>query len=313
MTINHRIKKIPDKPGVYFFLDKKGKILYIGRATSLRKRILSYFQRLLDLRIKEMVDRAKKIKFRTTETILESIILEANLIKKHWPKYNVKERDNRSFIYVVIPKADYPYPILVRERELGKILPAKTIRIFGPYQSLNLIKNALRIIRRIFPYSTCRPNSGKPCFNYQIGLCPGACIGKISPKEYQKNIRNIILLLEGKRKNLLKKLEKENPDKIKNLEHIQDVSLIDNSEIENWKLKIGNFNRRIEGYDVSHLSGKETVGAMVVFKNGEPDKSQYRLFKIRNAKNNDLEALKEMVLRRFNHREWDFPEFGDTM
>lgn len=313
MALIDQAKKLPDKPGVYFFFDKKGTILYIGRATSLKKRVTSYFQKFLEPRIGEMVKKAAKIKFQKTDTVLESIILEANLIKKHWPKYNVKERDNHSFVYVVIPeKIDYSYPMLVRERELEKLSPqfrsGRALRVFGPYQSLGLIKNALRIIRRIFPYSSCKPNSGKACFNYQVGLCPGACIGKISKTEYRKNIKNIILLLEGKKKNLLNKLEKENPDKIKNLEHVRDVALIDNSEIWNIIPGIKNFSRRIEGYDISHLSGKETVGSMVVFSNGEADKTQYRLFKIRNAGNNDLEALREMLSRRFNHREWAYPD-----
>jgi excinuclease ABC subunit C len=307
MKLVEQAKKLPDKPGVYFFLGKKGTILYIGRATSLKKRVASYFQRFLDPRIKEMVENAAKLKFQKTDTVLESIILEANLIKKHWPKYNIKERDNCSFVYVVIPqKMDFPYPMLFRERELEKL--SINGKIFGPYQSLGLIKNALRIIRRIFPYSSCKPNSGKACFNYQVGLCPGACVGKISKQEYQKNIKNIILLLEGKKKNLLKKLEKENPDKIKNLEHVRDVALIDNSEIWNLGFRIRNFAQRIEGYDISHLSGKETVGSMVVFSNGEADNTQYRLFKIRGAGNNDLEALREVILRRFHHREWNFPE-----
>jgi len=304
MNLINQAKKLPDKPGVYFFLNKKGKILYIGRATSLRKRVSNYFQKFIEPRLKEMLKLATKIKHKETDTLLESIFLEANLIKKHWPKYNVKERDNRSFVYIVIPKIDYPYPMLVRERELEKFLPSG--KIFGPYQSLGLIRNALRIVRRIFPYSSCRPNSGKSCFNYQIGLCPGACVGKISKQEYRKNINNIISLLEGKKKNLLKKLEKENPEKIKSLEHIQDVALISYDEL--GRPYLSKFNR-IEGYDISHLTGKEPFGSMVVFTNGEPDKSEYRLFKIRTAKKqDDLGSLREVISRRLRHREWVFPD-----
>jgi len=311
MKLINQAKKLPDKPGVYFFLNKKGKILYIGRATSLRKRVLNYFQKFIEPRLKEMLELATKIKHKETDTVLESIFLEANLIKRHWPKYNVKERDNRSFVYVVIPKIDYPYPMLVRERELEKFLPSG--KIFGPYQSSGLIRNALRIIRRIFPYSTClpagrpgNPYPGKPCFNYQIGLCPGACVGKISKQEYRKNISNIISLLEGEKKNLLKRLEKENPEKIKNLEHIQDVALISRDEMGH--LYYGKFNR-IEGYDISHLAGKEPFGSMVVFTNGEPDKNEYRLFKIRTAKKqDDSGSLKETISRRLRHREWAFPD-----
>ena len=324
MKLINQAKKLPDKPGVYFFLNKKGKILYIGRATSLRKRVASYFPArggqakiYYDPRKRELIKKSVRIKYKKTDTVLESIFLEANLIKKYWPKYNVKERDNRSFVYIVIPKIDYPYPMLVRERELEKFSPrlhsGQMPRVFGPYQSSGLIRNALRIIRRIFPYSTClpagrpaRPNSGKPCFNYQIGLCPGVCVGKISKQEYRKNISNIISLLEGEKKNLLKRLEKENPEKIKNLEHIQDVALISRDEMGH--LYYGRFNR-IEGYDISHLTGKEPFGSMVVFTNGEPDKNEYRLFKIRTAKKqDDLGSLKETISRRLRHREWAFPD-----
>ncbi|MFN3301604.1 MAG: GIY-YIG nuclease family protein [Patescibacteria group bacterium] len=303
-------QKIPLSPGVYTFIDKKGDVLYVGRAISLRKRLQQYFQKNLDPRIEEMVKKAKEIKFFKTENLLEAIILEANLIKKYWPKYNIKERDDRSFIYIVIPKKiDFPKPIIVRGKDIKNLkLKDENFYIFGPYQSLSLIKNALRIIRRIFPYSLCKPYDPnqkgplRPCFDYQIGLCPGTCIGKISKEDYQKNIENIVLLLSGKKEDLLKKLKEENPDKIKSLKHIQDVSLITKEE-NLWK----NFFR-IEGYDISHLSGKETYGSMVVFINNRPDKKEYRLFKIKEAPlNNDLKALAEVISRRFKHIEWHLP------
>ncbi|OGZ34879.1 MAG: hypothetical protein A3A94_03070 [Candidatus Portnoybacteria bacterium RIFCSPLOWO2_01_FULL_43_11] len=303
MNLLSQAKKLPLSSGVYLFLDKKGRILYVGRAISLRKRVMNYFRKDLDPRIKEMVSLATKIKCQKTETILEAIISEANLIKKYWPKYNVREKDNRSFIYLIIPKTDFPRPLIVRQRELQKFPSARAF-IFGPYQSISLLKNALRIIRRIFPYGTCQPFSGKPCFNYQIGLCPGLCLGKITKKDYQKNIKNIILLLSDRKKRLFKKLKKENPEKARGLKHLQDVSLILKEEFS----LISKINR-IEGYDISHLTGKEPIGAMVVFINGQPDNSQYRLFKIKEApKNDDLRALAEVIKRRFNHPEWPWPD-----
>lgn len=296
-------KKLPETSGVYKFVDRNNKVLYVGRAVNLKKRVLSYFNKSLDLRILEMVESANKIKYQKTETLLEAIILEANLIKKYWPKYNVKEKDNRSFIYIVIAKDKYPKVLFVRGRELQKFL-SKKFYIFGPYQSFSLIKNALKIIRRIFPYSNCTPFVGKPCFDYQIGLCPGICIGKIEEEEYKKNIQNIILLLSGKKKRLLEKLKKENPELIKGIKHLEDVSLVLKENLPYFS----HFSR-IEGYDISHLAGKETFGAMVVFVNNEPDKSQYRLFKIKEApKNDDLRALSEVITRRFRHQEWQYPD-----
>lgn len=314
-----QVRQFPDSPGVYRFLDAKGVILYIGRATSLRKRVGNYFTKRIDARIAEMVSLARDVRFVRTDTVLEAIILEANLIKKHWPKYNVKDKDNRSFLYIVIPKtgmharrrkddkadaADFPKPFIVRHRELEKFSAVKA-DVFGPYQSVSLVKNALKIIRKIFPYSTCSIGSGKPCFDYQIGRCPGACIGAITKKEYQKNIRNIILLLSGKKELLLKRLAKEHPEKAASLRHIQDVSLITRDELTQESVAM----HRIEGYDISHLTGKETYGSMVVFTDGEADTEFYRLFAIKNAAaSDDLHALEEMLVRRLRHVEWDLPD-----
>lgn len=303
MDLLSKAKKLPLSPGIYQWMDRKGEILYIGRATSLRRRVLQYFRKDIDPRIAEMVASAYDIKHKTTDTVLESVILEANLIKKHWPKYNVKDKDNRSFVYVAIPKTDYPHPIIVRERELQKY-PVATNKIFGPYQSAMLVKNALRIIRRIIPYSTCKPNQGKPCFDRQIGVCPGICTGEISKQDYQKNIKNIVLLLSGQKKRLLGKLKKENPQQAAAFQHIQDVTLISRDEL------IGESRRqRIEAYDISHFAGKEPIGAMTVFTDGQPDKAQYRLFNIKEAPtSDDLAALEEVLTRRLRHKEWQLPD-----
>ncbi len=301
-----KAKNFPASSGVYLFYGAKNTVLYVGRATSLKKRIASYFRQNIDPRIKEMVSLSKKLEFKKTHNLLEAIILEANLIKKYWPKYNIKDKDNRSFTYIVFPRGKYTRPILVRERELKKFYAQE--KVFGPYQNQYLIKKALKIIRRIFPYSTCVPLSGKACFEYQIGLCPGACVGKITEQEYQNNIKNIILLLEGKNKQLIKKLKKENPDKLLALKHLEDTSLIHNSELNIFNTNVESV--RIEGYDISHLSGKETYGSMVVFTNNVPDKKLYRLFKIRGiSANDDLRALREIIERRLKHKEWPYPNF----
>lgn len=303
MNLLNKARKFPDSPGVYIFLGKNKKILYAGRSVSLKKRILNYFRSDIDARIREMVSLARNLKYKKTDTLLEAIILEANVIKKYWPKYNVKDKDNRSFIYLVIPKEDYPRPIIIRQKELVRV--PKTWHLFGPYQSASLLESALRIIRRIFPYSTCKPFLGKPCFDYQIGLCPGICVGKISKKEYQNNIRNLEMILAGQKERLFKKLRKENPNAIKALKQIQDVSLMKKEE-----LKKPEDEMRIEAYDISHLTGKETYGAMAVFENGKANTNEYRLFKIKNAPaNDDLRALEEMIERRFKHKEWQYPDF----
>jgi excinuclease ABC subunit C len=301
-SLKDKLKLVPKKPGVYFWLGPQKEILYVGRATSLKNRLTQYFQKDIDPRIAEMVSFAIDIKFEETETLLDAIILEAEYIKKYWPKYNVRDRDDRSFIYLVIPKTDFAKPLIVRGSDLRRFSGGRA-EIFGPYQSFHLLQNALRLIRRIFPYGTCQPGSGRACFDYQIGLCPGACINAISKTAYQKNIANICLFLRGKKKNLLKKLMKENPEKLKALQHLQDVSLLTRPDnLQEMRIS------RIEGYDISHHGGKESYGSMVVFEDGEASKAQYRLFKIKQAPEGDDErALEEVLGRRLKHPEWPRP------
>lgn len=332
----NQIKKLPDTAGVYLF--KKGKeILYIGKATSLKDRVRSYFSAdLINTRgqfIVDMVSKSDKVDYLETDSVLEAIILEANLIKKHQPKYNTKEKDDKSYNYVVITKEDFPRVLLVRGRELEKLNDQSgglNVKYkFGPYPNGSAIKEGLKIIRKIFPYrDKCKASKDspwKPCFNRQIGLCPGVCVGEISKKEYGEIIRNIKYFLEGKKKTLIKKLEREmkeyakkqefeKADKAKrvlfSLNHIQDVALIKKSEkesVERVSSELTVF--RIEAYDVSHISGTNMVGAMVVIENGELKKSDYRKFKIRSVNSpNDIVALKEILERRLKHKEWRFPD-----
>lgn len=312
MTIREKLKQIskkfPNTPGVYFWLGADKKPLYIGRAGSLKKRIASYFL-TKDPRISEMVGLAKNLKFQKTDTLLEAIILEANLIRKFWPKYNVKEKDNRSFLYIVITNDEFPRLLTIRARELEKysVTEKSAKAVFGPYQSYHLLRATLDIIQRIFPFTTDKENVGKACFHYQIGLCPGVCVGAISKKEYGEIIRNLILFLRGDKKRLFARLKKQNPEAIKSLQHVQDVSLL--AGADTLMKRGGAFaSGRIEGYDISHLSGKEPVGAMVVFENGEKDVSQYRLFTIKGEARDDLGMLREVLERRLNHPEWPLPE-----
>lgn len=298
------LKEIPKTPGVYFWYGANKEILYVGRAVNLKNRLSQYFQKNIDSRIAEMVSQATDLKFTICESLLEAIILEASNIKKYWPKYNIVDRDDRSFIYIAInSKEEYPRPIIIRGQDLKKF-PSRAYQLFGPYQSYYLMNSALRLLRRIFPYSTCTPKNGKACFDYQIGLCPGACIASISPTAYKKNIRNLILLLKGERQRLLQKLEKENPEQARALRHLQEVSLLSRENDLNQ-----NRLQRIEGYDISHFQGKEAYASMVVFSNGEKQGSAYRLFKIKEAPAGDDErALLEALLRRFKHADWPRPE-----
>ena len=313
-------KKFPDNPGVYFFMGKRNKILYAGRATSLRSRVASYFNKdTLFSRgpiIARMVLESRDVKFIKTDSVLEAIILEANLIKKHQPPYNTKEKSDKSFNYIVVTKEDFPRVLVVRGKDIDF---KKRYAIFGPFPQGAVLKEALKIIRKIFPFrDKCSPGAGKPCFDRQIGLCPGVCAGEIPKEEYRKTIANIKLFLSGKKKTVIKKLAKEMAECAKrhefekagsikktifSLKHIHDVSLIKNP-VSNYAVSA---EERIEGYDIAHISGKWNVGVMTVVKNGTPEKASYRKFKIRKTSGGDTGALQEVLARRLKHKEWTMP------
>lgn len=316
---------LPDCPGVYFFRDAEGNILYIGKATSLRDRVRSYFNPDLiksrGLRLVSMVTAAETITFQTTGSVLEALLLESKLIKEHTPPYNTKEKDNKSFACVVITKEAFPRVLMMRVRDFEKRFEKKDVmEVYGPFASMVQLREAMKIIRRMFPYrDRCEVNQEKPCFNAQIKLCPGSCYGAITQEEYKRHINNIRKLFEGKRTELKSDLEKqmkeyakkhefEKAAEVRNtlfaFEHIKDISLIKDEEIMSFK----DAAFRIEAYDVAHISGSDRVGVMTVIEGKEKMKDAYRRFKLPEKVNDDYEGLREILLRRFNHKEWRFPD-----
>src|SRR3989344_6644712 len=185
-----KIKKgeLPDVPGVYLMKDVRGDIIYVGKATSLKRRVSSYFTRPHDSRIQKMVGEIRSIDYIEKPTAIEALILEANLIKYYFPPYNVKDKDNKSFLYLVITKEDFPKPLLVRGTDLTEDASKKYKAVFGPYTSPRSLRAALDLIRKAFPWSTCEPGQKRACFYYHLKLCPGVCIGAISRRDYAKII-----------------------------------------------------------------------------------------------------------------------------
>lgn len=318
---------LPEAPGVYFFKDSGGAILYIGRATSLHDRVHSYFSNdLIATRgplLVDMVTKSATVEYMQTDSVLEAIILESNEIKKHLPYFNTKEKDDKSYNFLIITDEEFPRVIIARGRTLEKLDEEKLgfqIKYqFGPYPQGMLLRDALKIVRRIFPFRDVKANlKHQESFYRSIGLSPDTDSPE-AKKDYQKTIRNLVLFFEGKKGQLIKTLEKEMNEhadaqefekakKVRNtlyaLNHIQDVSLIksENEMTENVE------GFRIEAYDIAHMSGKDTVGVMTVVINGEMQKSQYKKFKISKDANNDTAALREILTRRFNHLEWKFPD-----
>jgi excinuclease ABC subunit C len=318
------ITKLPRTPGVYQFLDKHGEILYIGKATSLRDRAGSYFLKNAHVdrpHISPMIEEVADIRFQETDSVLEALILESNLIKNHQPKFNVREKDDKSFGYFVITHEEFPRVLAVFKTQLGKY---KSKKIYGPYLSKYQMETAIKIIRKIFPFHSVVQHSERYCLDFQMGRCPGPWAGKISKRDYLKNIRGIEMILQGKKTKLLtdlkgemkkyakaKKYEKaaEARNKIYALQHIRDMALISRGVDGDSNPATGvESPMRIEAYDISNIGGDFAVGSMVVFSGSKTDKSQYRKFRIKSVCGiDDVGMMREILQRRFQN-DWPMPD-----
>ena len=296
----------------------------------MKNRVRSYFvDNLRDKRselIEKMILEARVIEFTTTDSVLEALILETNLIRTHKPHFNTRSKDDKSYNHLIITNEEWPRVLVVREKDITENFRQDEIRYdFGPFTSGSLFREALKIVRRLFKfYDTSIPvgeerskmAKGKIDFNRQIGLYPD----QVNHKEYLKTINQLQLFFQGNKDQIIRQLEKEMmvlakqqefekadiiKRKIFTLRHIQDISLIKND----FKIYKMNSSVRIEAYDVAHHRGKQMVGVMVVVEKGESAKSEYRKFKVRSLEDaNDPAALKELLERRFSHPEWPLPE-----
>lgn len=332
--------KVPHKPGIYIYKDKNGKVIYVGKAVDLFSRVSSYFSKSWhDIKTTKLVENIADIETVIVESEIEALILEANLIKKFMPLYNIKLTDDKDYLYIVITDEDYPQIRTARKKDLIKVK-----KWFGPYPSATTVKTTLKKLRRVFPWCQnpkgSRTNkTGRPCFYYHIGQCPGACVGTISKEDYNKIIKRFSKFLDGKKAELLDDLSKEMeslsndlkfedaakikriveginyitaPTKITNYlvnpNFLEDLNQNSLQELQN-ALNLPELPTRIEAYDISNFQGKEATGSMVVLTNGEIDKSQYRRFKIKiTGKPNDFAMHAEMMGRRLKHPEWPFPQ-----
>ncbi len=320
-----KIRELPKTPGVYLFRGTHRKILYVGKATSLRDRVRSYFsgqeEKSRGVRMQHLIEDVHNIEIIETDSVLEALILEAELIKKYQPKYNIDGKDDKSFSYFVITKEDFPRVLILHKTDFEKkkyrsFLYAKG-KTFGPYTSAYHMRAALKIIRRIFPFHNRSEKNEKGCLSYQIGLCPGPYDGAITPVAYRRNMRNISLFLSGHKKALVKKLEIEMRRAAKKedfevaqqlkqqifaLTHINDVAFLSR--------EVSSDTHRIEAYDISHIGGDYMVASMIVFRGDTPDQSAYRKFKIKAVEGvNDLAAMREVLARRLRHLDdWGVPD-----
>jgi len=368
-----KISQLPKTPGVYFF--KKGRrFLYIGKAANVRERVKNHFpsrsegeRRTNVLRTQQpgfreniFLDKVKKIGYLKTNSEIEALILEANLIKKYQPKYNIVWRDDKNYFYVEVTKENFPRVSITHQPSATTKIKSQKSKIknifIGPFVDGKSLKTTLKILRKVFPYRTCRTLPKRPCLWYQLQRCPAPClfktklgkqllkVGQKMKRECQKNTKNLIKILGGKKKIALSSLKKEMKvlakkedfemaAKIKNqITALEKV--LSNAKIFDWAepkilvglesprktwggiekelkkiLKTRKQISRIEAYDVSNIQGQKATGSMVTFIKGKPNKNFYRKFKIKiSGKPNDIAMLKECLTRRFKHPEWGLPD-----
>lgn len=321
---------LPPRPGVYFMKDAHGRLLYIGKATSLRTRVTSYFTRPADARIAKMVSKIGRIDHEETPTAIEALILEAKYIKRHQPPYNVMEKDDKSFVHLAFTREEYPRPVLIRGHELVRMPKRRFLKVFGPFRSATSVRAALDALRKAFPWTTCRPGRKRPCFYRHLKMCPGVCTGDVTPEGYRRIIDRLIGFFEGKRNVVVKEMQgamkaaakahrfedaADIRDRLYALEHVRDIAVLKKEDTAFDQ--IVDIYGRIEGYDISDIGGQDAVGSMVVFKDGEPRKSSYRKFAIKTVKGaNDTAMLEEVLRRRFarsispekGRRKWPLPD-----
>lgn len=318
--IKAAVKKFPDSPGVYIMRSEKQEIIYIGKATSLKKRVGSYFNRALNAKTEKLVSEIRAIEYRTTDTALEALILEANLINLHQPHYNIKLKDDKYFVNIIITSEKFPRVLIVRATDAKK---QKAKRIFGPYTSKRDARQVIDLLVKIFCRTSGPGTTANLYRQYYLKGYSSGVVGDIAEKDYARIISYIRCFLEGKKPGVIRKLEGEMKrasrqlqferaaeirDQLFSLRHIRDTAFMSKEDLL-LEDNTGSVER-IEGYDISNLSGEDAVGSMVVFRRGKPDKDEYRKFKIKSvAGANDPAMMSEVLERRFGHgHDWAMPD-----
>jgi len=320
----NKIEQLPKATGVYLFYEKT-KIVYIGKAINIRGRVKNHFGQP-NYKDNLFIEKITKIGFIETDSEIEALILEASLIKKHQPKFNVIWKDDKNYFYVAITKSPAPVVYITHQKK-------EKAEYIGPFVEGTALKKTLRFLRKAFPYYTTKKHPKNNCTWCHLDLCPGP---NPNLDEYKKNIKKFILILRGGKNTVLNSLKKEmrqlsnkkefekavkKRDIIYNLQKVMSHARIidfEKSQTNFWDktenilkkiLKIEKNISRIECYDVSNIQGKQATGSMVVFVNGKPDRNLYRKFKIKiSGKPNDIAMLKEILERRFLHPKWSYPE-----
>jgi excinuclease ABC subunit C len=313
MDFEKKISAIPNSPGVYFFKDRQGHIIYIGKAARLKKRVQSHFAKLSSsFKANTLISSISDIDYIVTGSQEEALLYEAHLIKKHQPKFNVAHRDDKAYPLLKLTIGEeYPRLFITRRKKDDNAL------YFGPFTSSKLLKRALALMRKIFPLRTCAQLPKSKCLNYHLRQCLAPCVNKENKDIYWQLVKDVILFLEGDRKQLISRLNQRMNHYAANQEFERALSVRDQikalialtTPMEDRRgallelkelLNLKGLPRKIEAFDISDYAGKEAVGSLVTFVNGEPQKINYRRFKIKFVKKiDDYAMMKEIINRRF--------------
>lgn len=333
-NISVKLKQLPKSPGVYFHKDKSGEIIYVGKAAVLSNRVRQYFQksRYRDPKTDLLVSEIYDTDWLELGSEAEALFVEAEMVRRYQPKYNILLRDDKSVCFVRINLKDIAPSVTITRRPLDD-----GANYFGPFLSAGPVRKSLKYLRKIFPYSTHITLPSRGCLQTHIGLCPGPEADGYNRNKYLGDLKKLILYLKGQSVKLTNQLQNEMQVAAKNQNYEQAAKLRNQimalkslrtqiifSDRENLDLskdhalydlyKLLNLKdppRRIEGYDISHMSGTDTVASMVVFSNGVSNKSAYRKFKMRILGNDDFAHMNEVITRRFsnkNIKQWGLPD-----
>jgi len=328
-----KAKALPAAPGVYKFLDKDGRIIYVGKAKKLRNRVMSYFQpgRPHDARIERLIAEVKNIETVQVGSEAEALIFEAGLIKDHAPKYNIELKDDKSYPFLKLTVGEeYPRLFVTRRRMNDGA------EYFGPYADAGLLKEAVVFMKKVFPLRSCKKIGKKVCLEFHIGQCVGPCEKlRGREEEYARTVAQLRSFLKGRKDDLMRSLQKDMAgfsrahDYEKALEckrRIEALTVLHKyrdggrvplfGELDELKaaLGLGKIPVNIECFDISNISGKNPVGSMVRFHDAKPDKSGYRKFRIKTVNGiDDYSMIREIVRRRYSRLKEEGSGFPDLV
>lgn len=330
--LQEKLKTLPASPGVYFHKGADGEVIYVGKAAVLKNRVRQYFQskKDFDLKTLALVNEIEDTDWLETESEVDALFLESEMVKRYMPRYNILLRDDKSQTFIRIDmKSDWPTVTFTRN-------PADDgATYYGPYYNGFAIKKALRYLRRVFPYYTKTPSEPRrPDLDTHMGLSPSLLT---TSDDYKRELKKLVQYIKGGRVKLVNEIEKEmkaaakaeqfeqaamQRNRLNYLRELQrkimfgDREFMDISKdraLSDLQMLFGlqTVPARIEGFDISHISGTSVVASMVVFTNGVSDRSQYRKFKLSKQRNDDTGNINEVLTRRFNTKNvsaWGVPD-----